>query len=271
MKRRHYMAMGAVIVLAVVALNLPARTATQFKVAISSLFLPLFGLAGSGERLAEKAGNTVVPRSDLIRQNEELRRENAQLKVQIHRDTEMERENERLRAMLGFQKSAPWKIKPARVVARDPANWWRNVRIDLGKRDGIKADLPVLTADGLVGRVSEVSDNFSRVTLLGDPNCRVPAAVMDNQTRQPVDNGVITGGAGVLDENIVELAFLSKASAVKPGQLVRTSGFSAIYPKGILLGEVIDTRPVDFGLTMVARVRLAVRMNLLEEVWVLMP
>ena len=50
-------------------------------------------------------------------------------------------ENARLRAMLGFQQNARWKIKPARVIARDPANWWRNVQIDLGERDGLRVDL----------------------------------------------------------------------------------------------------------------------------------
>jgi len=135
----------------------------------------------------------------------------------------------------------------------------------------VRVDFPVLTSDGLLGRVSEVSKTRARVVLLGDPNCRVPAAVIAAPTRQPVDNGVITGGAGVLDESIVELGYLSKASDVKPGQQVRTSSYSTIYPRGILIGEVIDTRPVDFGLATVARVKLAAKMNLLDEVWVVMP
>src|SRR5258706_505406 len=83
---------------------------------------------------------------------------------------ELERENERLRGLLGFQKTSPSKLKAAHIIARDPANWWRNVRIDLGKRDGVRVDLPVRTAEGLVGRVSEVSETSARVVLLGDPN-----------------------------------------------------------------------------------------------------
>ncbi len=86
-----------------------------------------------------------------------------------------------------------------------------------GKRDGLRVDLPVRTAEGLVGRVSEVSETSSRVVLLGDANCRVPAEVLDPIKRQTIDQGVITGGAGVLDESMVELSFLSKPEAVKPG------------------------------------------------------
>ena len=275
MKRRHYIAFAAVIVLTVVVLKLPPRTATQFKLAIGGFFLPLFGLASSSQQLAEKTGNAIVPRRELLKQNADLSREIAELKVQLQRDAELERENTRLRAMLGFQQTARWKIKPARVIARDPANWWRNVQIDLGERDGLRVDLPVLTADGLVGRVREVSQTRARVVLLGDANCRVPAMVIDPHAKQPnaqpIDHGVITGGAGLLDETIVELGFLSQASVVKPGQQVRTSSYSAIYPAGILIGEVIDTRAVDFGLRTVARVKLAAKLNSLEEVWVVMP
>ena len=270
MRRRHYILFACVIVLTIIVLKLPPRAATQFKLAIGGLFLPFFGLASSSQRIAEKAGNAVVPRKDLIKQNDELHRENAELKVQLQRQTELERENDRLRGMVGFQKTAPWKIRAAHVIARDPANWWRNVQIDLGKRDGLRVDLPVLTPDGLVGRVSEVSETRARVLLLGDAGCRVSARVFDEK-RQVVDTGVITIGASVLNENIVELSYLSNVGAVKPGYVVKTSGLGGVFPQGILVGEVIDTRPENFELVHVARVKLAVKMNLLDEVWVMMP
>ncbi|HMJ91804.1 MAG TPA: rod shape-determining protein MreC [Candidatus Acidoferrum sp.] len=278
MKRRHYIAFAIVIVLTVVVMKLPPRVATQFKLAMGSMFLPLFGLSSSTQQIAEKTGNAVVPRGELLAQNEQIRRENAELRVQLQRQSEFERENERLRAMLAFQKTSPWKIRAARVIARDPANWWRNVQIDLGKRDGLRPDAAVLTSDGLVGRVSEVSDTRARVVLIGDANCRVAASVLDTPLAIrgkaetiTIDNGVITTGSSVLDESIVELGFLSKTSQVKPGQEVRTSGLGGIFPKGILIGQVIDTRPVEFGLYTVARVKLAMKMNLLDEVWVMMP
>ncbi len=280
MKRAHYIAFAVVIVLTVAVMKLPPRVATQFKLAIGSLFLPLFGLSSSTQQIAVKTGDTVVPRKALLAQNEQLHRENAELKVQLQRQSEFERENERLRSMLSFQRIFPWKIRAAHVIARDPANWWRNVQIDLGKRDGLRVDLPVLTSEGLVGRVSEVSETRARVVLIGDANCRVAAMVVDTQITSgrnartetnTVDHGVITTGTSVLDESVVELGFLSKASQVKPGQEVRTSGLGGIFPRGILIGQVIDTRPVEFGLYTVARVKLAMKMNLLDEVWVMMP
>ena len=277
MRRRHYIILAAVIVLTIVVLKLPARTATQFKLAIGSLFLPLFGLATSSQHMAEKAGNMVVPRKELLQQNEQLRRESAELRVEIQRLSEFERENERLRSEVGFQKASPGKLRLAHIIARDPANWWRNVQIDLGKRDGLTVDRPVRTAEGLVGRISEVSETRARVVLLGDANCRVPASVMDviggrkGLVSVKVDEGVITSGSSVLDESMVELGFLSNATQVKAGQQVVTSSLSAIFPPNIPIGQVVDTRPVEFGLYKIARVKLAVKLNLLDEVWVMMP
>ncbi len=271
MNRSHYISLGVVFLLTTIFLNLSPRASTQLKLALGSIFLVPFGLASSGQQLSEKAGNAIVPRKALVQQNEQLRRENAELKVRLQRETELERENGRLRAMLEFPKQVSWKIKAAHVIGRDPANWWRNVQIDLGKRDGLRVDSPVLTAEGLIGRVSEVSETRSRVVLIGDPSCRVASLVYVPQNRETIDTGVITGGSSVLDESIVELGYLTKATTVKPGQLVVTSGLGGIFPKGILIGQVIDTRPVEFGLVTVARVKLAVKMNLLEEVWVMMP
>ncbi len=270
MRRRHYILLALVIVLTIIVLKLPARTATQFKLAIGSLFLPLFGLASTAQTAAEKAGNAVVPRADLLKQNEQLRRENAAMKVQLQGLDELRRENDHLRAQVGFKQSARGKLKLGRIIARDPANWWRNIQIDLGRRDGVRVDLPVRTAEGLVGRVSEVSETRSRVVLVGDPACPVSASVRDAQN-QPIDQGVIKGAAAVLDEGLVELSFLSNPAAVKPGQLVVTSDEGGLYPRGIRIGEIVDIRPVDFGLVHVARVKLAVKMNLLDDVWVVMP
>ncbi len=144
MKRRHYIAFAIVIVLTIIVLKLPPRTATQFKLAIGSLFLPLFGLASSSQQIAEKAGNAIVPRKDLLKQNEELRRENAEMRVSCSATLSWSARTNASRAMLGFQKLSQFKIKPAHVIARDPANWWRNVQIDLGERDGVRVDFPVL-------------------------------------------------------------------------------------------------------------------------------
>jgi len=266
LKRPHYIALGLVVLLTLVILNLPSQTSARLKLGIGSLFLPLFGLASSSQHLAGAAGDTVVPRGELLRLNDNLRRENQQLRLQARQAEETARENARLRQLLDWQPRTSWKLKLARVVLREPANWWRTVQIDLGSRDGLRLNLPVLTTDGLVGRISSVSLTRSQVTLLGDPNCKVAARV-ENETR---DTGVI-GPGGPLDTELVELGYLSRNASLKPAQDVLTSGEGGIFPKGIPIGKIVDVQPVDYGSRTAARVRLAANLNALEEVWVMFP
>ncbi|HYG33527.1 MAG TPA: rod shape-determining protein MreC [Clostridia bacterium] len=264
LKRPHYIALGLVVFLTLVILNLPSTTTARIKLGIGSLFVPLFGLANSTQQLAGHAGDAILPRSELIRQNEDLRRQNQELRLQCTQMDGMARENDRLRQMLNWQQQRRWKLRLANVVLREPSNWWRTVQIDFGSRDGAKVNMPVLTVDGLVGRIASVSLTRSQVILIGDPNCKV-AARIDNQAR---DTGVI-GGSGPLESEFVEMGYLSRNAEIKPGQYVWTSGLGGIFPKDIFIGRVVDSHTEEYGLYTVARVRLAANLNALEEVWVM--
>jgi len=266
LKRPHYIALGLIVLLTLVTLNLPGHMTARLKQGIGSLFLPLFGLASSTQQAAGTAGDALVPRRELLKQNEGLRREIERLRLQAEQAEETARENVRLRQLVEWQAQAHWKLKLARVVLRDPANWWRTVQIDLGSRDGLQVNWPVLTMDGLVGRVSSVSLTRSQVTLLGDPNCKVAARV-ENETH---DTGVI-GPYGPRETELVALGFLSRNANLKPGQAVLTSGEGGIFPPGIPIGKVVDVQPVDYGTRAEARVKLAANLNALHEVWVKFP
>jgi rod shape-determining protein MreC len=266
-KKSHYVVFGSVFLLAIIALNLPGGLSGRLKHAIGGLFLPLFGLANSGEQLARNTADNLVPRAELQRQNESFRRENQELRLRLTQADQIQFENARLRQLLGWQKQIAWKLKLANVVLRDPANWWDTVQIDLGSRDGLRENLPVLTTDGLVGRVSSVSLTHSQVTLIGDPACKV-SALVQNDAR---DNGVITVRAGTLDSSLVTLGYLSRNAVVTPGQKVVASGLGKIFPAGIPVGQIVDSRQVEFGLYTEARVKLAANLSSLEQVWVLFP
>ncbi len=265
LRRPHYIALGLVVLLTLVILNLPSKTTARMKLGIGSVFVPLFGLANSAQQLAGNAGDTVLPRSELLRQLEALRRENEELRLRASRTDELARENAQLRKLFAWEQRQPRKYKLAKVVLHDPANWWRTIHIDLGSRDNIRTNMPVLTTDGLVGRVISVSLTRSQVVLLGDPNCKVAARV-ENQTR---DSGVI-GPASPLDNEFVEMSYISGSANLKPGQNVRTSGDGGIFPRDILIGKIVDSQPGEYGLNTIARVRLAANLGALEEVWVLM-
>jgi len=267
LRRPHYIILGVIILVTLVVLKLPSGTAARLKLAISGLFLPLYGLSSSAHQLSEKASNALTPRPELVRKIDELEKENEELRVRAMQAEEVAQENTRLRQYLNFPKQVPWKLKLARVVARDPANWWRMMRINLGSRDGVTNNSPVLTAEGLVGRVSEVGYAQSQVVLLGDPDCRVAVKIEDTK-----DNGVIApSSSSPLDNTLVDVVYLSRSSPLKAGQKVVTSGLGGVFPPGILVGQIVDFHTIDFGLYNEARLKLEVKMNTLEEVWVKVP
>ncbi|SRR6266511_1020595 len=269
--RQYYIALGLVFLIVVVVLNLPRHEAARLKLAIGGLFLPLFGMAGSAQQLTDQLGTTLTPRSRLLGEIQRLQRENQQLQAQLMQIQEAWRENVQLRHAVGWKARAPWQPKLARVVGQDPANWWRSIMIDAGSRDGVRPDLTVLTAEGLVGRVSEVGFDRSRVLMVGDPNCRVAAQVLPSADKGVVAKGIIAPSSSSLDRLLVDLTYVPGGSPLKPGQSVVTSGDGSVFPKGVPIGQIVDVRTNDFGLFLEARVKLGVNLNQIETVWVLMP
>jgi rod shape-determining protein MreC len=265
-KRKNYLALGAVVLVAVLILSLPASATSRLKLVISSWFLPLFGLAGAAQQLPADLADNALPRRELLQQINSLRNENQQLKVEQVQAIATARENDQLRNLFDWQKQVPWKLKLAKVVMRDPANWWRTVQIDLGSREGLRENLPVLTADGLVGRVFSVRLTTAQVVLIGDPNCRV-SALVENPTH---DMGVLNA-SGPLDPSLVELSYLTSGANLKAGENVITSGLGGIFPKGIPIGKIVDAQSIEFGLATEARVKLNANPGALEQVWVLFP
>ena len=263
-KQNNYIAAGIVVLAAVLVLSLPSSATSHIKLALGSLFLPLFGLANAGQQLPADLADSALPRRELLHEVANLRQQVQQLQMQKLQAQATAKENDRFRDLYGWQRQQPWKYKLARVITRDPANWWRTVEIDEGSHDGITPNLPVLTPDGLIGRVSSVGLTRSQVILIGDPNCRV-SVLVENATQ---DTGILSA-SGPLNSSLADLTYLASGANLKSGQRVLTSGIGGVFPKGIPVGAIVDSRQVEFGLYTEARVKLNVNLGALEEVWVL--
>src|ERR1700722_20326419 len=122
LKRPHYIALGLVGLLTLVVFNLPHNAANRIKLAIGSLFIPGFGVSKSAKQLLGNAGDALVPRSELLRQNEQYRQANQELQIRAMQADALQRENDQFRQLLGTEKQFPWRLKLASVIARDPAN-----------------------------------------------------------------------------------------------------------------------------------------------------
>jgi len=267
LKRAHYWVLGAIVVLCLVLLNLPPTAAGRLKLGVSALFVPLLGLSGAGQAFVDRASYASLNRTTLITEIERLRTENDQLRMAADQGSVLQTENAKLRALLGWQSRAPWKLRAATVIAREPTTWWRTVTIDYGSRDGARTNQPVLTNSGLVGRIREVGLTHSQVALIGDPECGVSAVVAETR-----DTGIILEARAAPDaDGLVVMRTLQRSPTTMPGHRVLTSGLGGVFPSGIPIGQIVDTRPVEGGLYTEARIRLAANLGQLEEIWVLMP
>ena len=263
-RRTQYFALGTVIVLVLALLNLPPSVAVRLKLACGAVFLPLFGLARAAPSFMERTTYAFTPRSALISEVERLRIENDRLKAESIQAAEWLAENTRLRQQNGAATRGMLKPRLALVVGREPTAWWRSVTIDYGTRDGATLSQTVCTAEGLVGRISEIGYSHSKVALIGDTDCGVSALIAETR-----DNGIIKGPQSTLDAGLVEWTALVPSPQVMAGQTLVTSGLGGVFPKGILIGRVLDTHTERSGVTTTARVKLAANLDRLEEVFIL--
>src|SRR3954471_6954673 len=100
LRRSHYIALGLVGLLTLIVLNLPTHTAGRIKLAIGSFFLPLFGLSRTAQQLTGEAGDALVPRAELLRQIDQLRRTNQQMQIRAMQGDAVLRENAQLRQLI---------------------------------------------------------------------------------------------------------------------------------------------------------------------------
>lgn len=190
-----------------------------------------------------------------------LAAQNDQLKSRLADLEEARQENERLRALVQFAEERKLTKLGARVIGRPTSAWEGAVVIDRGSADGVVRGMPVLALQGLVGQVEEVSVNSSTVRLITDSQSGVAAMIQSNRAV-----GVVQGSI----DHTLSMNFVEKKSVPKVGDVVITSGLGGVYPKGLVVGDVIgvDDRRADLYPRITVRSRVPV--NQMEEVLILL-
>jgi rod shape-determining protein MreC len=222
--------------------------------------LPLDLLSSTDRRLGA-VWDRYVALQKVQEENRQLRREIEFLRGQAADLREMAAANQRLGELLRFQAEAPAQTVAARVVGRDATNWYRGVLLDKGERDGIQAEMGVITLTGAVGRVVKTSASSSVVLLITDPNNAVTGLIQ--RTR---DEGIIEGTF----EGTVRMKYIPLLSAVRVGDPVVTSGLTGRFPKGVPVGTITNIQKDEGELFQTADVHPDVDFTKLEEVLVVM-
>ena len=203
---------------------------------------------------------------DVQTENQALMARVAELEGQLQDYNEIKRENDRLKTLLNFDtQDNTLEYQAAHIIGKAPGYWFNMFIIDAGISQGIRVNMPVVNADGLVGRVVHTGAGWSRVMTIIDTSSGVSGIV--ERTR---DNGVLSGASTTGDDKpLLAMSNLPLDADLMPGDTVITSGLAGIFPKGIRIGEVIEVSPSDDGMRNTAIVRPWVDFGHLEEVMII--
>jgi len=171
----------------------------------------------------------LTTRDELAAESRRLRRRLEELELELFRLRNVEEERDRLAAALEYTPQVPGRLRPAEVVYLDHSSWLRTLILHLGDLPA-RVDQPVVTPDGLVGRVVEVTGPYAKVQLVTD-RAAAASAVIARTRRQ----ALVRGGGELL-----ELDFVPLQASVEPGDRVLTAGTDGIYPRGIPIGTVVE-------------------------------
>ncbi|MFQ5822454.1 MAG: rod shape-determining protein MreC [bacterium] len=198
--------------------------------------------------------------TSIYEENRWLRQKNAELMLDNSKLKEALLENKRLRQMLVFKSESQLDLIPAKVIGKGGNGFINSIILSIGHNDGLERNMAVVTAQGLVGKIFNVSRYRSTAQLLLDRNFRVSALIQRSRV-----TGIIKWHEG----NQVFLAEVPKRSDVILGDVVVTSGYSTIFPGGLKIGYVIRISENEEGMFMNILVKPLVDFSNLEEVFVI--
>ena len=175
-------------------------------------------------------------------ENSELTEENALLRAQLVDYYNTKKENSRLWKFYELKKENPeYILIPATVIRRDTNADFYSFTIDKGTTSGIEIEDPVVTDNGIIGWVSEADSNTSKIVTLLSPQTAISAKDIASD-----DTGVVRGSEKYSNKNQTMLTKLPTNQKVKEGDIITTTGISGLYPKDLIVGEVISVEYDDF-------------------------
>lgn len=195
---------------------------------------------------------TSVERAKLLQdENNILREEIRNLREKLVDYDEFKAENDFYSEFLDIKREHPdYKFEPAMVVSYNSLDVYKTFTIDCGTAQGVSQFDPVITADGLVGYVSEAGLTHSTVMTLLNPQLSVGAT--DNRTRE---TGVVSGDEKLAESGCSKMSYLSRSSAINLGDYIITSGAGGIFPAGLMVGTVTEIGQESADVSLYAVIR----------------
>lgn len=222
------------------------------------------GMNHVGLWLADKS-DTIKEYAKLQDENKELKQKLADIQSQNSILIQQQSELEKLREL--YQLDDIYSDYPkvaARVISMQPDNWFSEFTIDKGSEDGIEVDMNVLADAGLVGRVTYVGKNYSKVTTIINDSSNVSA-----KSASTSDNCIVSGDLELMNEGYIRVSGISKDAGIKDGDMLLTSYISDKYLPGILIGYITNITDDGNKLTKSGYLMPVVDFSQMEEVLVI--
>jgi len=203
----------------------------------------------------------------LKKENESLKAEVAELRKKNRELSALEAKNNELRQALKLKEQfGDYTILGANIIAVDPGNWFSIFKVDIGSREGVLNDSPVVTnTKGLVGRVISTDLASSKILTIIDEESSVSGWI----SKAGGGHAIVRGDMELKEKGLCKLDYIPIEVDVEVGDIIETSGLGGIYPKGIVIGEVIEVRKTNSELDRYAIIRPAADFKRLEEVYIL--
>lgn len=267
-KSRFFIVCAAIALLLVVvpsALSIFGYTGF-FRGAIKTVATPF-------EWCGTKIANGVSGFVSVFRDYDELKRENEELKDKLNALEQKDYENDVLREENSWlkqyldlkNKNPSFRLSEATVVSRESGSYSTVLTLNKGTMHGIKKNMPVVTEDGVFGYVSECGPSWAKVVSIAET-----ASSVGVYTERTGVTGVVTGSASLREEGICLMSYINAGADIKVGDKIYTGGSGAIYPSGLLVGEVTEITADEATRTLTAKIRPAVELSNIDNIQKLM-
>jgi len=267
-----YFGVLAILLVAVACYFLPEPARDTLRQWSMETLSPVFRTVGWMRDRQEGVADRLRTSDDVLEEMRQLREKLAQVETDNSLLRGHQEENARLREMLGFKQQSPYRLLAAKVVERDPSNWWNAVIIDRGYEDdpALAPDQPVVSPRGVVGKTGTVGRFTTRVILVVDENCKISAVSEASRSR-----GIAQGSTSINGGRPnCRFTFISREFELAVGERVFTTGLGGAFPANLLIGIVTEAPPLsadrNFGLYRDGTVEPTADLNDLREIFVIL-
>ncbi len=232
---------------------------------VQGILAPFRGAMNGLTNLAEQYYSYMFRYESLVAENQKLKADMAQMEDVARQADAVSRENERLRKMIGLQSThESYKTVDAYIIGWSSSDFSNTFTINRGTNAGIQTNMVAITENGqVVGLVVEAGPNYAVVKTVLDSTLEISATIASSGY-----NGMVSGGYINGQETLLQMNYLPSSSIIRNRDQVVTSG-STVYPRGLILGYVVDAGFEETGVAKYALLEAAADISSLEQVFIL--